>query len=197
MDKCRFVKVAVILHRCFGVYNGSFRQFCIFVHMDSIWSILLVFGWIILMNLGGKFVKRLLGNDESAQKSKSKPKPTQESGETTHEPTPEEIFKEIRRKLEEQRKKQVAMSRKEVLMDEPEKQVVYRQKEVMSAREKRSSGEFQEALAKARKTEHDAEQHHLEQKSILVEPEEEQYPEFDLDLRNAIIGSIILERPYS
>lgn len=163
--------------------------------MDSIWSLLIVFGWIILMNLGGRFVKRLLGNEETPKKPVSKP--VQPESGPMQEQSPEEIFKEIRRKLEEQRKKQATSSRKQVLVDEPEKQVIYKQKEVMSAREKRSSGEFQEAIAKARKTEHDAEQHHLEQKSILLESNEDQYPEFDLDLRNAIIGSIILERPYS
>lgn len=158
--------------------------------MDSIWSIILVFVWIVVMNLGGRFVKKFLGQDQNPENQAPEAPQAPEK-----KPSPDEVFRELRKKIEEARRQQ-QMERERDQMDAPEKQVVYKQREVISEREKRSSGEFQQALAKARTTEHDAEQHNLDQKGHKLVAEEENYPEFDLDLRNAIIGSIIMERPY-
>lgn len=167
--------------------------------MDLIFSILGILFWIFVVNAGGRFIKKLMNGGQEEGKT-IKPPVGQDAM-----PKAEDVFKELRRKLEEaqrQTESQKEIQRKPLSpvtknLDAPEKQEVYKQKEVISAKEKRSSEEFQKALAQAKSKEHDAEGSRLGRKTASVSEIEEEYPEFEMDLRNAMIGSIILERPYS
>lgn len=167
--------------------------------MDFITSILIFLFWIFIVNVATRFFKKAFGADNEKDKE-SKPTTTIPEG-----PSPEEVFRELRKKMEEARKHTTPTVTEHRPIppadrrnqDAPEKQEVYRQREVTSEREKRSSEEFQKALSTARKREHDADPSRLSRKEILAEVEQEATPEFELDLRNAMIGSIILERPYS
>jgi hypothetical protein len=166
--------------------------------MDFNPTLLIIIIWVLIANFGGKFIKKLMtqGNGENETKQPQRPvKPDQG-----------DVFKQIRRQLEEARKAaegQVITPEKPVVTkstrnyDELEKQVVYKATERTSAREKKSAEEFRQAIEKAKRREHDAESQHLEEKNRPVVTDDEIYEPYELDLRNAIIGSIIMERPYS
>ena len=154
------------------------------------------------MNLASRGIRKVFGGGENKPVVPRPPtakRPIPASEEYSG-PTPEEMFRDLQKKMQEARQKRAQMpstkAGRRYKDDAVEKQKVYQAKEVVSEREKRSSEEFQRVLSAARKKQHDAEQHHLERKAILQENEQEEYPDFNLDLRNAIIGSIILERPY-
>jgi len=185
----------------FSVLGGFGASVYLRELMEIITSLLIFLFWIFVVNMATRFIKKLM-NPQEAQKKQQK-QGEQDSPETG--PTPEEVFKDIQRKLQEARKKQEELRKKEAQTDrgmrrydpdQPDKQKIYQQKSTTSEKEKRSTEEFQKALTAARKKQHDADKSRLQEKAILQEPEKESYPEFELDLRNAIIGSIVLERPY-
>lgn len=170
--------------------------------MDFIWSLLIFFFWIFIVNLASRGIKKVFGGGEQDKK----PAPTQRQPEMPvpaepEGPSPEEMFRELQKRMQEARRQrsvdQTSNEGRRYKDDTKEKQKVYQAREVTSEREKRSSEEFQRVLAAARKKQHDADDHHLERKATPMEVEQEALPEFELDLRNAVIGSIILERPYS
>lgn len=124
----------------------------------------------------------------------------------------QDIFKELQKKMEDAQAKQnippyadkKIIPVKEVKPVEVKKvnpevnfQQVYKSKDVVSEKEKKSAEEYNKFIRDERKREHDAESNALDKKIYSTETHEEQGVPFELDLRNAIIGSIILERPYS
>lgn len=173
--------------------------------MDGIGSIIMLIIWIFVINLISRFFKKIFGKqDPNKPVSTSQQKPQQ---------TFQDIFRELQKKMEETQSKQNIppyAERKmipvkevkphvEVKKVKPEVnfQQVYQSKDVISDREKKSDAEFKKFIREERKREHDAESSKLDKKIYTSEAQEEQGVPFELDLRNAIIGSIILERPYS
>lgn len=166
--------------------------------MDFNPTLLIIIIWVLIANFGGKFIKKLMNQGGGEGETTEPVKPTK--------PTQGDVFKELRRQLEEARKAaegQVITPEKPVVAkstrdyEKPEKQVVYKATERTSEREKKSAEEFRQAIEKAKRREHDAESQHLEEKNRPVVLDDETYEPYELDLRDAIIGSIIMERPYS
>jgi type IV secretory pathway VirB10-like protein len=176
--------------------------------MEGFGSIIMVVVWLIIVNLASRWFKKVFNSKGPDGTNTSKPtssKPQQ---------TFQDIFKEIQKKMEEaqgrenippyaqpERKVEVKPVTKQPPVFQKKAEIniqeVYKSKEVISKKEKENSAEYENFIREERKKEHDAESHALDKKIYALEKEVEEGVPFDLDLRNAIIGSIILERPYS
>ncbi|MFI5171725.1 MAG: hypothetical protein ACHQFW_05005 [Chitinophagales bacterium] len=170
---------------------------------DFIGPILMLLFWIFIVNGIVKFVKKIAAagkNQNQPQSKQSSPKPTQ---------TFQDIFKELQKKMEDAQSKQnvppyatleeikkqkqeVREKRKEV----PIKQAVYTYKESIPEKEKKAAQQYEQFVKDEKKKEHDAEQSKLFKKVYEIKVEEEPAIAFELDIRNALIGSMIFERPY-
>lgn len=166
---------------------------------DFISSILMLVFWIFIVNMISKFFKNLFG-------VKKKP----ETGGTNQQPksqsTFQDMMKEVLKRMDNPTSEQpvppvVKTTTRNVLSekrDSKPQQTLQRHVETGVEKEKRKAAEYQNFIRQERKKEHDAEASKLVNKiyALDYEPENENL-EFELDLRNAIIGNIILERPYS
>ncbi len=177
--------------------------------MEGIGSIIIILFWLFVGNRIIKFVKgKLIGDGTATQQSRPNTSTTQKKPQQTFQ----EIFKELQKQMEENQtgKKLPDYSEKNIRPKQPivqkqqqqkkeavNLQQVYVSKDVISDKEKKKSSEFEQFVRSERKKEHDAESSQLDKKIYGIHEEEQQGVPFELDLRNAIIGSIILERPYS
>ncbi len=176
--------------------------------MEGIGSILIILFWLFIGNRIIKFIKGKLVGDGTTQQARPNTTTTQKKPQQTFQ----EIFKELQKQMEENQtgKKLPDYSEKNIRPKQPvvqkqqqqkkeavNLQQVYVSKEVISDKEKKKSSEFEQFVRTERKKEHDAESSQLDKKIYGIHEEEQQGVPFELDLRNAIIGSIILERPYS
>ncbi len=155
--------------------------------------------WILIVNGISRFFKKVTG---AANKDNGKPQPQQQQKTTTFQ----DIFKELQKKAEEARAKQnmppyAKPEVKEVSYEKtnrPPQQEVYTTKELIPEKAKRSDMEFDKFVELQRKKEHDAEQRDLYKKAYRIKTDDEiDIIPFEIDLKNAIIGAMILERPYS
>lgn len=172
--------------------------------MDGIQSIIMLIIWIFVINLISRFLKKMFGkSDPNNPESANKPKGKQ---------TFQDIFKELQKKMEDAQAKQnippygdrkvVTVNEAKPISKKPLKsgvdfQKVYQSRDGVSEKEKKSNEEYKKFIRDARNKEHDATASKLDGKIYDIEETEQQGVPFELDLRNAIIGSIILERPYS
>ncbi|MBK7034866.1 MAG: hypothetical protein IPI31_11065 [Bacteroidetes bacterium] len=166
---------------------------------DFVGTILMLLFWIFIVNGIAKFFKKAVGN---ANKDKTTPQAKPQQKNTTFQ----DIFKELQKKAEEARAKQnmppyAKPEVKEVSYEKtnrPPQQEVYTTKEAIPEKAKRSDIEFDKFVEEQRKKEHDAEQRNLYKKAYRITTDDEQdVIPFEIDLKNAIIGAMILERPYS
>ncbi len=169
---------------------------------DFVGTILMLIIWIVIVNGISRFFKKVTG---AANKEKGKPQskqPQQQQKSTTFQ----DIFKELQKKAEEARAKQnmppyAKPEVKEVSYEKtnrPPQQEVYTSKELIPEKAKRSDAEFDKFVSEQRKKEHDAEQRDLYKKAYRIKTDDEvDIIPFEIDLKNAIIGAMILERPYS
>ena len=157
--------------------------------------------WILIVNGISRFFKKVTG---AVTKEKGKPqsKQPQQQKSTTFQ----DIFKELQKKAEEARAKQnmppyAKPEVKEVSYEKtnrPPQQEVYTTIEAIPEKAKRSDLEFDKFVESQRKKEHDAEQRDLYKKAYRIKTDDEvDVIPFEIDLKNAIIGAMILERPYS
>ena len=174
---------------------------------DFIQTILMLIFWVFIVSAIGRFFKKLGGGD------KNKPNPNKPTVSTTQNKTPQtfqDIFRELKKQIDESQQKQnippyaeqqkypdlktvkqeVKQIRKKEINTVQEKK-----RNLVAETEKKKALEYEKAVQATRKVEHDAEQRHLEEK-IFVTTEEEYFEPFQLDLRNAIIGAMILERRF-
>ncbi len=167
---------------------------------DFVGTILMLLFWILIVNGISRFFKKVTG---AANKEKGKPQSKPQQQKTT---TFQDIFKELQKKAEEARAKQnmppyAKPEVKEVSYEKtnrPPQQEVYTTKEAIPEKAKRSDIEFDKFVEEQRKKEHDAEQRNLYKKAYRITTDDEQdVIPFEIDLKNAIIGAMILERPYS
>ncbi len=176
---------------------------------DFVGTILMLVFWIFIVNGIFKFFKRAAaaGKVNTDPKQQTKPKSTSQ--------TFQEIFKELQKKAEEAKAKQnmppyakpvakpVVIEQKKVIQQaqvKPLHQTIYKHKEGISEKAKKSDLEFDRFVQKERTMRHDVEQSELFRKIYEIKPageEDENVVPFELDLKNAIIGALILERPYS
>ncbi len=173
---------------------------------EFIQTILMLIFWVFIVSAIGRFFKKLGGGD------KSKPNPNKTTT-TTQNKTPQtfqDIFRELKKQIEESQQKQnippyaepqkypdLKTVKKEVKQIKAQQinTVQEKKRNQVAEMEKKKALEYEKSVQALRKQEHDAEQRHLEQK-IFVTAEEEYFEPYQLDLRNAIIGSIILERKF-
>lgn len=111
-----------------------------------------------------------------------------------------EILEEMKRqsKAETMQRNPKQQTVKKVKQNQPReitnRQIIIEDREQISENEKQAALEYENFVLKARKKEHDAEQHHLEQ-NIMLEPESEMYEPLELDLKNIIIADAVMRRP--
>lgn len=165
---------------------------------DFVSSILMLLFWLFIVNAITKFFKKMFGKANEAQ-------PANKGGTQKPQSTFQEMMREIQKKIEDAQTGQniPPYSQPEVVIAAPEKPVVRPQqtltkhKETGAEKAKRSAAEYENFVKKERRKEHDAEESRLTNKIYAIKSEEETTAPFELDLRNAIIGSIILEQPHS
>ncbi len=185
-------------------------------------TLLMLIFWIFIVSAVGRFFKKIFGTNQQNQKSKTT------SAQPDKKPqTFQDIFKELKKQIEDAQQKQniPPYAKKEEAKPEtypdlktiqqeakkqqelkrlqqmqrrqnPVQQKKYQQHDLVTEAEKKRSLEYQRVVEEERRREHDAEQRRLEEKIFAPVKEDEEAVAFDLDLRNAIIGSIILERKY-
>ncbi len=180
--------------------------------------------WIFIVNGIVRFVKKMGAGSKEAN---NKPKPQNNSQPTQ---TFQDIFKEIKKKVEDAQAKQnvppyatfeEVKNKKAELKnaenknaenkkaenkkiedeksrhEENQRKGVYRHKHAINEKEEKSAVKFDEFVKQERKKEHDITQREYKQAYEIKDEEDYIDLPFELDLRNALIGAMILERPYS
>jgi len=154
--------------------------------------------WIFVVNAIGRFLKKMFGKANNTNPSNTndpkKPKSTFQ-----------DMMKEFQKKMEEAQTGQniPPYAQPEVVVAVPKKPVLKAQQtltkhiETGAEKEKKAAAKYEQFIKLERKKEHDAEESRLTNKIYALKTDEEVNELFELDLRNAIIGGIILERPYS
>lgn len=191
------------------IVNLSFKNIIPYLSgMEGIGSILIILFWMFIANRIIKFVKGKLAGDGNTTQPKTNTSTTQKKPQQTFQ----EIFKELQKQMEENQtgkklpdyteknirpKQPIVQKQQQQKKEAVNLQHVYVSKNIVSDKERQKDSEFKQFVRSERKKEHDAEAHQLDKKIYELHEEEQQGVPFELDLRNAIIGSIILERPYS
>lgn len=174
---------------------------------DFIQTILMLVFWVFIVSAIGRFFKKLNGVD------KNKANPQKTTSTTTQNKTPQtfqDIFRELKKQMEDAQQKQhvppYAEKQKYPDLKTVQKQakqiksqhintVQEKKRNQVAEYEKKKALEYEKSVEAERKREHDAEQRHLENR-IYTTAEEEQFEPYQIDLRNAIIGAMILERRF-
>ncbi len=166
---------------------------------DFVSSILMLLFLIFVVNAIGRFFKKMVGKGTDA-------KPGNTNSPQKPKSTFQDMMKEFQKKMEEAQTGQniPPYAQPEVVVAAPKKPVVKQQQTIVrhietgEEKERKAHAEYQQFIRQERKKEHDAEESRLTNKIYAIKSHEEEVTEpFELDLRNAIIGSIILERRYS
>ncbi len=166
---------------------------------EIIGNLLMILFWIFIVRGVVRFVKKIAGGAEQKPAAKTEKK---------EYPTLPEVIREMQRKIQEAEAQQNQNKNLPPVITKPENkpvaekkiqprpQTLYRQKDLIDPKIKQESADHEKFVEAERRKEHDARQSELEKKIYSIDQKEEPAPEFELDLRNAVLGSIILDRPY-
>jgi len=190
---------------------------------EFISTILMLIFWIFVVSAISRFIKRIVGGQQQQQKQQQQQQQNKKT--TTQQKKPQQttlqdMFKEIKKQIDEAQQQQhippysktegkeeypdlkkirekaeEIKEAKKLTPVQQKKQELYKQKEMVTEKERLRYEEYEKKVAAVKKKEHDADQSRLGEKIFRLHEEEQGEP-FDLDLRNALIGQIILERKF-
>lgn len=177
---------------------------------DFVGTILMVLFWIFIVRGITKFIKSATGKTEKDPKAPA----------TTQKPQAQsfqDIFREMQRKIQEAEEqqnlppyaekhatdiKQVKETVKEtVKVKDPvlaeKRSTSYRQKTILTEKERKLISDQKDLEGEIQREKMDSAEKARIKKIYAIDAIEEETSNIDFDLRNAIIGKIILDRPYS